>query len=220
MKEYAHADGVKLLICRVAYNDFSSLHALEEVGFRVVDAMNIFLWKCHGTTPGGYRSFVTTGAALVSPLEKSDWSAQQAVREIARSAFRYSRLKNDPRFFDAQIKSFHERLLDSFLEKEESLILVARIDDELVGFALGARDHDLSRHLSHPLGYLWLIAVDEMYAKRGVGQNLLGAFLQSFCRQVHFIEVGTQINNYSALNLYARNGLKLVSSLVTMHLWL
>ena len=220
VKAYARAEGVKLLTCRVAYDDFSSLHALEEVGFRIVDAMNIFLWDSQWSTPGGQRNSVTPDGVMVSPLEKGDWNTHQAVREIAMSAFRHSRLDNDPRFSIVQVRTFYERLLNSFLEKQESLILVARIDDTAAGFILGAEDIELSEHLAYSLGYLWLVAVDEAFAGRGVGQTLFDVFMQRFSRQVRFIEVGTQINNYPALNLYARNGLKLVSSLVTMHLWL
>ena len=220
VKAYARAEGVKLLTCRVAYDDFSSLHALEEVGFRIVDAMNIFLWDSQGSTSKDQRSNVTPDGVMVSPLKKSDRSTCQALREIAMSTFRHSRLNNDPRFSIAQVRTFYERLLNSFLEKQESLILVARIDDNPAGFVLGAKDVELSEHLAHSLGYLWLVAVDESSAGRGVGQALFEVFLQCFSRQVRFIEVGTQINNYSALNLYARNDLKFVSSLVTLHLWL
>jgi hypothetical protein len=46
------------------------------------------------------------------------------------------------------------------------------------------------------------------------------AFLTEMHRRVRLVEVGTQINNYPALNLYYGAGLKCVSALVTLHLWL
>ena len=43
IKDYAQNDGYKLVVCRADARDISSIHALEESGFKWVDGMNIFL---------------------------------------------------------------------------------------------------------------------------------------------------------------------------------
>ena len=99
-------------------------------------------------------------------------------------------------------------------------MLVSRKNDKIVGFALGTEDTVLKKYINTSLGYLWLIAVDDAVAGQGIGQRLLQAFLKKISNRVQLIEVGTQMNNYKALNLYATRGLKMMSALVTMHLWI
>jgi ribosomal protein S18 acetylase RimI-like enzyme len=215
---HARSEGVRLLTCRVAYDAFSSIHALGGAGFKLVDALNIFVWdRQSGRLPGQ--------AGDASPIKieaqrASDAVMREALTGIAMTAFQHSRLYNDPAFSAAQVETFYGRLVDSLLDDDEALNLVAWVDRQPAGFVLGNTDAALSAYLAHPLGYLWLIAVDPAFAGQGVGQALLERFLRAFSRRVHYIEVGTQMDNYRALNLYARNGLRLVSSLVTMHLWL
>ena len=216
--QQASDEGFGLLTCRVAYDDLSSVHALERTGFRLADAMSIFLWDTERQRPGPHQP-PTLGEVAIDRVEGCDEATVKALQRIAASAFSCSRIANDPQVPAARRTSFHTRLLSSFVGHADVLVLVAWRGGEPIGFAVGAGDPELRTCLSRTIGYLWLIAVDEACAGQGVGQALLAEFIRTFSQEASLIEVGTQVNNYPALNLYARHGLRLVSSLVTMHRW-
>jgi len=219
IKADARAVGVRLLTCRVAYRNFTSLHALEAIGFRMADAMNILLWdRRWGQQQRGHDR--NADGIVVRELEPRDDETRQALRGLSGTAFSTGRVANDPAFSPAQVARFYERLCESSLNDRRALILVAWMDGRPAGFVLGDEDDEIKRNLGVSLGCLTLIAVDEASAGRGVGRALVRAFLQRMQSRVELVEVGTQIDNYPALNLYTGLGLKLVSSLVTFHLWL
>jgi ribosomal protein S18 acetylase RimI-like enzyme len=215
---FANDHRIRLLTCRIAYDDLTSLHALESTGFRVVDAMSVFLWD------RGRNDAITDPSPEYLDLEirtvdGCDPETLAAIREMAADSFHHHRMRNDPNVSGQQATRYTRKLASSILSTSDSHTVEGWLDGKPAGFVIGAPDRALNRHLDHPIGYLWLIARDPS-APKGTGTWLLRSFLQSFSKQVCFIEVGTQIDNYPALNLYARCGLQFVSSLITMHRWL
>ena len=221
IKRQARAHATHLLTCRVGYHDLSSLHALETAGFRTMDAMSIFLAD-QARLAGGLESpsYSGLGDSEIRLLEDTDVDTRRTLRALAASAFRHGRVANDPAFSPQQVAAFYGGLFESDLEADGSVLLAARRAGRIVGFVLGGEDFALRRHLDLALGYLNLIAVDPALAGQGLGRALMRAFLTEMHRRVRLVEVGTQINNYPALNLYYGAGLKCVSALVTLHLWL
>ena len=89
---------------------------------------------------------------------------------------------------------------------------VAEINGKLCGFIIGQTDV-----LNPKLCYLSLIAVSEDYSGKSIGKELFKAFIQDFGRHHELIEIGTQINNFSANKLYSKYNFKLVDNVITMH---
>jgi ribosomal protein S18 acetylase RimI-like enzyme len=218
IKNYAQDDDYKLVVCRVAARDISSIHALEEVGFKWVDGMNIFVCDSNKTK---VRSPSTCQAdEIISELKRDELDASVKINELVLTFSKNGRLHNDPRISDNLVNDFYLNLFDSLVKKDKPLMLACRKNDKIVGFAIGTEDTVLKKYINTSMGYLWLIAVDEAVTGQGVGHRLLQAFIKKFSNRMGLIEVGTQMNNYKALNLYASSNLKMMASLVTMHLWL
>lgn len=221
IKRQARACVTRLLTCRVGHHDLSSLHALEAAGFRTMDVMSIFLGD--QARLDGCRSrpaHSDPADTEIHLLEDPDLDTRRTLRALAAGAFRHGRVANDPTFTPQQVAAFYGGLFESDLEADGSVLLVARRGGRIVGFVLGGEDLALRRHLDLALGYLNLIAVDPVLTGQGIGCALVREFLTEMYRRVRLVEVGTQINNYAALNLYYGAGLKCVSALVTLHLWL
>ena len=215
---FAKNDGYKLVTCRVDAGDIFSIHALEEVGFKWVDGMNIFL--CDSDEKQFESSSGSQTDENIGVLKNKDFDSLKKIKELVLTFSKKGRLHNDPRISSNQVKDFYLSLFESLVKENRPLMLVSRKNEKIVGFALGTEDTVLQKYLTSSLGYLWMISVDETFTGRGVGQRLFQAFIKKFSNKMQLIEIGTQMNNYKALNLYARSGMKMISALVTMHLWL
>lgn len=212
--QFAKDKGIKLLTCRVDTSDLSTVHLLEAFGFKIVDILVIFLCDVQEHISNGRE-----GNKEIK-IESFRHSHLANIKRIASQSFLNSRLYSDKNIPKPKADAFYEKLVESFVEQNGNTVLVARMGNRIAGFVVGVKDEKLSRYLSKDLGYLWLIAVAENFTGRGVGSVLIREFLDAFSRKVCLIEIGTQINNYTALRLYQRNNFKVVSSLITFHKWL
>lgn len=219
---HARERGIKLIQCRVAYRDMTSIHALEAAGFSAVDAMNVCLWdkEASAVQIGESRALKAECDITVSPAVRGDEREREVLRELSQSAFTHSRLHNDSAFSKAQCDRFYGNFLEGILNNPSSVSLVAREKDVPVGVIAGVPDDMLAKRLPAGLGYVSLVAVSDRHRRRGIGGALLHSFVEEFSSRVRFVEASTQMDNYAALNLYARGGFEFVSSLVTFHKWL
>jgi ribosomal protein S18 acetylase RimI-like enzyme len=210
--------GRGLLTARVRGDDYSSMHALEGAGFRVADSMNIFL-KDFGKSDVQQKMTKPKVGEIVE-YNPDDEAMRAALSRLGADSFRHSRIYNDPRMPRERADHFYKTLTERFLDNRGSTVFVAKVDDKPVGFVIGKEDEKLGQAGGLQLGYLWLIMVDEKFSGQGLGVALYQAFEQKMRERVQLLEVGTQTHNYSALNIYTRAGLKLVSSIVTFHAWI
>ena len=99
-------------------------------------------------------------------------------------------------------------------------VLVATLGGRPVGFFLLEEDPVAPETLGFGVGTLSLIAVDAAARRRGVGAALSRAALFRLReRGQRYAEVGTQLANLPASNLYLRAGFRLVGAQVTLR-WL
>ncbi len=210
--------GRGLLTARVRGDDYTSMHALEGAGFRVADSMNIFLKDLNKRDSSS--DIIEPSVGEIVEYDRDDERTRAELARLGAESFRHSRIYNDPRMPRERADYFYKALTERFLDDQGSTVFVAKVDDKPVGFVIGKEDEGLSEAGGLQLGYLWLITVDEQYSGHSLGVALYQAFEHKMRDRVRLLEVGTQTHNYSALNIYTRAGLKLVSSIVTFHAWI
>lgn len=85
------------------------------------------------------------------------------------------------------------------LSLDSKLILVAEVDEEIVGLIIGTIDEDL--------GYYYRIAVAEEYRGQGIGTTMISKLQQRFLtRKVRKIFVTADMHNEPLLPLYESLG--------------
>ncbi len=139
----------------------------------------------------------------------------QAVLEIARSCFHFSRFHLDPLIpteIANQIK--HDWILNYLLDKRGEHLWIATVDDQPVGFLAVIAGDDVGRRYRA----IDLIGVAPTYQGQGIGQALTAFFIDFYRKQSDFLQVGTQIANLASMRLYSKFGFSLVKSVYVMHL--
>ncbi len=219
--KHAASEGTRVLTARVASHDFTSIHALENVGFRLMDCMLVqVLDTRQGKDADKGQSIENSGWLEIVPQRSLEPSLQREVARLCEHSFHHARVYRDPRFTSQQKSMFYERLAARLQQSEDSIGFAAISGNRVCGFVIGAPDNELGELLEDGLGYLWLVAVADARAREGIGTRLVSRFVNGMAGESTLIEVGTQVTNVAAINLYAKCGFRTVTSLATVHLWL
>jgi len=182
---------------KVGTDRVADVAALAKLGFVVVDTNVTFelMREPSAASPSIEVSEVAEGDA-------------DAVLDIAGSAFRYSRFHLDPLISDELAHHIKREWIRNYvLRKRGDALLVAHLDDRVVGF--------LAAIVAHGTAIIDLVAVASDANGLGVGSALTLAFAQKY-RGMSRI-VGTQVANVPSVRLYTKLGFSLVRSQYVLH---
>ena len=197
------AEGRALWYAKLDVSRTAEVARLEGQGFRVVD-VNVTLQH------GGARAPAAAGIE-VGPAAPGE---HERLVEIAASCFRYSRFHLDPQLPDELADRVKGEWVRSYAEGRRGLELLAARDGERpIGF-LAVLERGGARVID-------LVGVDAAKQGRGVGDALVGAFIERHSEPSDELLVGTQISNRPSLRLYARHGFEIdrASYVLHRHAW-
>ena len=196
----ARAEGYAHLIYRPGAEDWEAVHGTEDAGLLLVDLGVDFAFH--------YEKTLLADDASSFDIRPSRDEDLPALRDLAGSAFRYSRFNVDPFFSDAQVEAFHREWVTNLYNGLAQAVLVCEEGGELAGF--------VSCAISGQNGRIPLIATAESHRGKGVATALVQAALRWFHDNgatVAFVK--TQATNVPAVALYERNGFVLDRSELT-----
>lgn len=192
--------GIRHLSARVDTGDFTSIHALEEAGFELIDGIQTFglsLDGNHASPPSGTRLF-----------EPSDLPQ---VLEIGRTAFIFDRFHADPALSPAVADQVNESWTrNCCLGLAADAVVVAEDESRVASYVTCRADREASR------GTIILVATAEWARGRGAARRASSAALHWFSTQgLQSVEVGTQLRNIPAARLYEGLGFRLIRTSLT-----
>ena len=189
-------------MCRITASDPLLANALEEVGFRICDILNIYVAK----------SVSANTEVLDHRSEASE------ILEHCIKGMKWGRIHQDPNIIPAMAHQFYLELTREILT-QECHVTIVRSDGRAVGFAIGVPEIETSNFLNERFGVLWLIAIDPEFQGIGLGKKLFKEFLLNFSGLCDIVEIGTQSNNKPANEIYTQAGCQLVAQALTFHRW-
>ena len=186
---------------RVPVEDVRAVQRLSGLGFSVVDT----------TLTLGRRP--EPGAAPPNVV-RAEPEQRDAVVEIARTAFRYSRFHLDPEVPDELANRIKADWISSyFAGTRGEHLLVAVADGEPAGFLAVIGGEEDGRTLRT----IDLIAVAPAAQGRGLAKALTAAFVAESGGVADEVRVGTQAANVPATRLYESLGFALVRAQYALH---
>jgi ribosomal-protein-alanine N-acetyltransferase len=94
----------------------------------------------------------------------------------------------------------------NFLLKEPNGFLIAKMNDQIVGYVIGVIEKNIGTIVS--------IAVKKDYRRKGIGKKLLDYIIEYFkLKNISIINLQVRIDNYEAISFYENNGFKKVKIL-------
>jgi len=211
MTAEADARGIRHLSARVDSRELPVLQALESAGFQLVDAilrfsLDVSAWSGAPPLPAGVR------------LRDAVESDIEPLARLAHDGFLYDRFHNDPLLDDGVADRVHAAWLTNAVRgKAGDGVLVAEVDGRPAGFFILALDRLAGELLGTTIGTLVLITIDGTLRRRGVALALsLGSVDWLKERGATRFEVGTQLANVPAANVYLKAGFQLVQTSVSL----
>ena len=192
--------GVQHLSARVDGGNFTTIHALEDANFELIDGIQTFLLRFNGihtSRPPGTRLF-----------ESKDLPE---VLEIGRTAFIFDRFHADPALSPEVANNVNESWTrNCCLGIAADAVVVAEVEGRIASYvACGADRQALN-------GTIVLVATGEWARGRGAAHRASLAALHWFAsRGMKSVEVGTQLRNIPAARLYENLGFRMTRTSLT-----
>jgi ribosomal protein S18 acetylase RimI-like enzyme len=189
------------------------IQAAESAGFATVDALLRFSFDLESPLPKA-----PSPPAWVREAKPGD---VPALRAMAEHGFVLDRFHADRAVPPATADRLHAEWVEAAaLGRTGSGLLVAESGAGLAGFFIQGEDGAARDALGFGVGQLVLIAVDEAWRGRGIGGLLTRSSLAWHrARGNRYAEVGTQLANVPATNLYLGSGCRLADTSVTLRWW-
>lgn len=209
--EQADALGLKHLSARVDSREVPITQALEACGFQLVDAILRFSLDGPEFAGAGPRP---PGVVLREAREADI----EPLARLAELGFIYDRFHNDPMLPPGVADRVHGAWLANAVRgKAGSGVVMAEVDGQPAGFFILALDRDAGELIGTTVGTLVLITVDLTLRRRGVALALsLGSVEWLRDHGATRFEVGTQLANVPAANVYLKAGFRLVQTNVSL----
>ena len=214
----AEDHGVRFLSVRLPEDAIAVLHAVESVGFRIIESFLTFCRKTAGEIPF-VRSPDSSGLGNETRNGGSDCRVRLAqpdemetVASIAYRAFQSFRLRVDPQIPESRARHSRREWVRNGFKGRAEAIYVSESENRIVGFALLR-----SKAGTEKTGEIELIAVDPAFHGRGLGKALVAEAIRHYQGKTSEIHVGTQAKNLQAIGLYTRMGFSVIRSELSFH---
>ena len=207
----AEDHGVRFLSVRLPEDAIAALHAVESVGFRIIESFLTFGRKTAGEIPFNGGSDFHVRLALPDEME--------TVASIAYCAFQSFRLRVDPQIPESRARHSRREWVRNGFKGRAEAIYVAESENRIVGFALlrSKVSRRLPERSTEKVGEIELIAGDPAFHGRGIGKALVAEAIRHYQGKTSEIQVGTQAKNLRAIGLYTRMGFSVVRSELSFH---
>lgn len=196
--------GVRFLSIRLPEGALASLHAVEAVGFRIIESFLTFSRKTTSEIP------LDGGSDFHIRLAQPD--DMEMVASVAYRAFQSFRLRIDPQITESRARHSRREWVRNGFKGRAEAIYVAESEKRIVGFVLLRSKTDTGK-----TGEIELIAVEPGFHGKGIGKALVARAVRHYRGKTSEIHVGTQAKNLRAVGLYNRMGFSLVRSELSFH---
>lgn len=218
-RQWAEANGIRLLQRRLRSARVEEIRCLEDAGFRLADNI-VTLWR---SLVGAFPVGNADQRLACRPAQKSDLPALVA---MTGGAFPHSRFVTDPHLDPVKGGEVYMRWIENVLTGGESPksaghVRVCTLGKEVVGYGTYRTDLKLDKQLGRRLGTLDLLVVSASHRGRGVGRYLLGDLLEAMRKDgISDVEATTWIKELASQALYKNAGMQVSDKRCTYHLWL
>jgi hypothetical protein len=146
------------------------------------------------------------------------------LKTIAKTSFSETKVATDHfhadhRLDQAKSDALYEKWIEEAGKDKDSIVLVARINSNIVGFITCKIYNHLNSYLDKKIGGMILSAVSPKYRHYHVYTSMLQSSLKWFSDKVDIVELGTQIANYPVQRTWPKLGTMIVRSQNTWHRW-
>jgi len=204
---------IDCILARTSLGDHEAIAALEQFGFRTVNVLETFRRACQV----GKADAVVDSEAVDFLIEGCRENDVDKVANLAGEIFRVDHFHNDVKIPVERSNRLHASWARNCCQGRSDQVLVAKDHNSVAGF--------ITCNVVEPFqgfryGVIELVGVSPKHRGIGLGRRLLDDSLEWFTtHRTQSVYVGTEAENYPAMNLYINGSFRVTLSEVTMHWW-
>ena len=199
---------------RIYKEDISSIHALENKGFQLMDVIVTYYLDLRKMKPVRPRT-----QCRIRQFKQED---MPKLKEIVMECFGVETVATDHFHADPTLPKeksdelYVQWIIESIREPSDT-ILIAELNRKLIGFTACRVHRSLGEKLGIRFGTIILTGVIPSARGKSVATSLSHAALQWFADKVDIVERGGQVSNYAVQRVWNRSGFRIVRSQCTFH---
>ena len=141
------------------------------------------------------------------------------IKRIGLTVWKITRYHAEPKLNQKAADRYWYDMTIANCKNEDVVTIVVELDNKVVGFIQLAEKRNLSERFNIKYGSIALIGVDVKYQGKRIGQRLVGEAVKYF-RENGFVKVDvtTDMNNFSAIRMYEKNGFVVIHRGLTLTL--
>ena len=210
--ELSFGENIRTLSCKIDTNDTSSIHALEKMGFMIMDTLVTYSFDL--------RKAKNRELPVSCELRFSRKNDIESLKSLAYNSFYLDRFHVDPNYPKEKCDELHSKWIENACNGiGTDKVIVAEIEDSPVGFTTVKESNEASKILGVRIASMILSAVSPKARGKGVYTSMINEGLNYLKDKADIVEVGTQLNNYPVQRAWCTLGFKIVKSQISFHKW-
>lgn len=191
---------------KIRSNDQEKINIAEKLGFKLID-IGLFFFNEKFEN----RIYKNDNIQNIRFAKLAD---EKTIRKIASNSFTESRFYKDIKIKKSIASKIKEEWVANFFKgKRGDHLIVAETENKIIGFLLLIKNESNEFTID-------LIAVDKNYRGKNFGTYMINFVYHNLAKGIKRINVGTQLTNIGAINLYSKLGYKLNHSDYIFHIHL
>lgn len=217
--QHAGGRGVQCLTCKVQASEIDTIHSLEKQGFLLMDSLLDFVFDFSARVAEGNTTAPLESGAMIRIAEPEDIAGVVVVAEKAFAHY-FGRYQADPNITHEAATNFYREWVQSSFHGWADWILVAEIEQQIVGFGIWKNASELeARHLLGVAHYN-LAGIHPDFSGRGLYSALAAEGMQRAQQFARHLIGPVHVSNYPVHRALSRLGWKTRAARHSLHKWL
>lgn len=208
-------EDIKFLSIKVNIGDYSSIHCLEEHGFRIMSTCATYLMEKEKYL-AKYRDKITSNCTI-RPYQDKDFSNLIA---ISKGSCVKSHFKADPSISQEKASDLYNEWIKNSCKGLVDEVIVIEADNKVIGCATFDIDKKFSTWFGYKLGRTPLIVFSKSVRGKGLSDlSILRLLLEYWFMKVDMVDVVIQIDNIKSAKYWLQLDSRMVDYRYVLHKW-
>ncbi|GEM_PF-6898499 len=209
-------EGIKFISAKVNFEDSSSIHSLEERGFRTMSVCGTYLLD-----KNYYLSKLDQPAEYVCNIRPYKSEDALSLKDIFNNSCIKSHFRRDELLPQDKVANLYSEWIKNSCNSSSEEVIVVESQDQIIACATFNVEKRFSALAGRKLGTTPLAVFSE--SARGTGLHnvfVLKSLLEYYFTKVEMVDVTIQIDNIKAAKYWLQLGARMADCRYVLHKWL
>jgi GNAT superfamily N-acetyltransferase/RimJ/RimL family protein N-acetyltransferase len=211
--------GTQCVVCKVHSTELPAIHALEHCGFLLMDTLLDFVFDFSRTTIEEIHPPRRDEQLNIRRAKPADLSALMAINEKAFTGY-FGRYHADPQMPPGTATKIYAQWVRSAFQGWADWILVAEVDERLVGYGLWRKPLEIEARNSLSVAHYDLAAIDPGFLGRGLWTALMFDGMHIARNYAQYLVGPVHVCNYPVQHTLQKLGWRISGARHSFHKWL